>query len=292
MLSILIPIYNYDVRPLVKTLHQQAENSGVQYEILCMDDASALDFQELNRELEQLTHLRYIILPQNAGRAAIRNLLAKEAKFDYCLFMDCDTMPENDRFIDLYVQNLKPNTVICGGRSYAPEMSANSNFYLHWFYGSQREVKPAAARARFPYYSFMTNNFLMPRHLILDIPFDETIKQYGHEDTLFGLVLMEKSIPILHIANPLRHVGLDEKNDFIRKAEQAVENLFQLKDIHDFKDSVRLLNTFEKTKRLGMHPLLRIWFKINKNRLLKNLKSSYPKLRNLDLYKLGYMATL
>ena len=40
MLSICIPVYNFDVTELVKALNSQAEELHVSYEILVIDDAS------------------------------------------------------------------------------------------------------------------------------------------------------------------------------------------------------------------------------------------------------------
>ena len=40
MLSILIPIYNYNSYPLVQELHKQCLESDIDFEILCQDDAS------------------------------------------------------------------------------------------------------------------------------------------------------------------------------------------------------------------------------------------------------------
>ena len=51
MLSVLIPIYNYDCRRLINSLSAQAENLDVEYEILAFDDGSSL-FLEENREVK------------------------------------------------------------------------------------------------------------------------------------------------------------------------------------------------------------------------------------------------
>ena len=40
MLSILIPVYNYDVYALVSELKHQADELGIKYEILAQDDNS------------------------------------------------------------------------------------------------------------------------------------------------------------------------------------------------------------------------------------------------------------
>ena len=40
MLSILIPVYNFDVLPLVKKLNMELTKVDFLYEIICIDDAS------------------------------------------------------------------------------------------------------------------------------------------------------------------------------------------------------------------------------------------------------------
>ena len=49
MLSILIPIYNYNVYPLVLELHEQCMTLGISFEILCQDDGSTITFIENNQ---------------------------------------------------------------------------------------------------------------------------------------------------------------------------------------------------------------------------------------------------
>lgn len=291
MLSILIPVYNYDIRSLVAVLSKQAQQLEIEYEIFCLDDGSETNFNVLNKEIESLPAVRYEELPQNLGRSAIRNRLAEEARYPWLLFMDCDTMPEREDFLASYVAHLDHPQVLYGGRSYAPS-TTDSQLYFHWLYGSNREVSTLKKRLEEPYQSFMTNNFVIPKSVLLDIRFDESLKQYGHEDTLFGLELKQGQITILHLDNPMRHVGLEEASIFLRKSEQAIENLLLLRKKYDLKEDIKLLRYFEKTKKWGLHPLIRFWFKLNKNRLKKNLFGPKPKLRVFDLYKLGYMVCI
>ena len=60
-LSICIPIYNYDVRAVVKELNLQANNAGVDFEILLLDDASTI-FKEENRELADIENVKLVEL--------------------------------------------------------------------------------------------------------------------------------------------------------------------------------------------------------------------------------------
>ncbi|MEL6925904.1 MAG: glycosyltransferase family 2 protein, partial [Bacteroidota bacterium] len=132
MISVCIPIYNFDVRPLVHTLHQQLLAAAVPFEIVLMDDASTQDFRQINAALESLQHCVYIQLSQNIGRAAIRNQLAQRAQYEALLFMDCDAKAP-PRFIQKYMDSLREGAaVVVGGRSYSSTAPTDIRQRLRW----------------------------------------------------------------------------------------------------------------------------------------------------------------
>ena len=112
MLSILIPIFNFDVRPLVSDLHGQCEVEGVAYEIICFDDGSSPDFKQKNQEIWKRTNVIYREMPQNLGRSAIRNALGRAARFEQLLFMDCDSRVVYPDFIKNYLRHATPDTLV------------------------------------------------------------------------------------------------------------------------------------------------------------------------------------
>lgn len=288
MLSILIPIFNFDVRPLVSDLHGQCEAVGIGYEILCFDDGSTTDFKFKNKEIWKRSNVIYREMPQNLGRSGIRNVLGKAARFEYLLFMDCDSKVVSPDFIQKYLRHAAPDRLVYGGRCYADQPPADPSLRFHWHYGRQREQSTAAERSRSPYHSFMTNNFLVPKPIFLDILFDETLRQYGHEDTLFGMELAKRQVPILHIDNPLEHIGLETVDAFLKKTEMGIENLVKLK--REGKPiETRLLSFFECCQKLGLAISLRWIFSISKKLLMKQLISRKPSLQVFDLYKLGIL---
>jgi len=288
MLSILIPIYNFDVSKLVQQLHQQGLQLSIPFEIQLLDDASTLSIPQ-NAQLAELPHVYYTPLPQNVGRAKIRNLLAQEANYPYLLFMDGDSMPISEKYLANYVKRLHPTKLLYGGRVYQTYRPKADSLLLHWKYGTHREAKDAQIRCQAPYQSFMTNNFLIPKQLFMPIGFDESILQYGHEDTLFGIQLEKANIAIQHIDNPLMHIGLENNQVFINKTQKAIENLYKLDLKHAFEKKIKLLNYYKLVKRFKMTTFA---MKLNKKLqkpILKNLKSSNPNLRLFDLYKLFYL---
>lgn len=288
MLSILIPIYNFDVRQLVGDLHQQCELAGVGYEIVCFDDGSTTEFKLKNRAIWKLSNLLYQEVPQNMGRSAIRNALGKAARFDQLLFMDCDSRVVSPDFIQKYLSHAAPDRLVYGGRCYADTLPADTALRFHWLYGREREQRTAAERSRAPYHSFMTNNFLIPKNLFLDILFDETLRQYGHEDTLFGMELAKRQVPILHIDNPLEHIGLEPVSVFLAKTEQGIENLVRL--THDGTPiNTRLLTAYKHYPKWILFVLKKI-SPLFKSLITKQLNSKTPFLLLFDLLKLSELS--
>ncbi len=87
MLSVLIPVYNYDIRRLVYAIHKQLLASKITFEILCLDDHSENSISASNTDIEQLQNTSYRILNNNLGRVAVRQTLAKQAVYDWLLFL-------------------------------------------------------------------------------------------------------------------------------------------------------------------------------------------------------------
>ncbi len=291
MLSILIPIYNFNIVLLVQDLHQQCEASGIAYEIIGFDDGSTTRFKKKNQNISQLKNVIYKELFENLGRAKIRNVLAKSAKYPYLLFMDCDSKVTNNQYIKNYLQHLDPITLLYGGRVYAPTPPTNPSQNLHYYFGKNREEITKEERKFKPYYSFMTNNFLIPKAIFSSIQFEESIKGYGHEDTLFGITLQQRKIPILHLNNPLEHIGLEEQVIFLKKQQTAINNLYQLHQKEPLL-STKLLTTFVTCKKWKIARLVLVVLQLLQPIILSQLKVKKPNLFFLDLFKLHHLLSI
>lgn len=288
MLSILIPIYNFNVVELVMELHRQTAELNVPVEILAFDDGSEAKWKALNRTLKDLLGVHYRELEHNKGRAAIRNYLARRANFEYLLFLDCDAGIVRNDFLKSYLNNLPAHPLVYGGRIYKDEPPQNPALYFHWYYGRFREQMDVKTRLMKPWHSFMTNNFVINKELFFSIGFNESLKQYGHEDTLFGMELARRQVPVLHIDNPVEHLGLEPVDVFLRKTDQAIENLLFLHKTGHRVDT-RLMNTFEKVKGWKMVGPVRTILGILMPMITKNLAGRNVRLKAFDLYKLYRM---
>ena len=289
MLSILIPVYNFDVRELVYELVKQSENEKNIFEIILIDDKSNNDYKLINRELSENKNVIYIELEKNIGRSKIRNLLAEKAKFNYLIFMDCDSEVVDEKYIKNYIPFCENEILVYGGRVYKNNAPSDNKLYLRWLYGIKREVVASNTRALNPNKSFMTNNFLISKKLFNKIKFDEKITTYGHEDTIFGYELKKRNIKIIHIDNPLIHIGLEDNEHFLRKTKQGIENLKYLskkfENEDNFFDDIKILKYYKIIKKLRLSFIINIF----KTKIIKNLKSNNPNLQLFDLYKLVLM---
>ncbi|MDR2556697.1 MAG: glycosyltransferase [Bacteroidales bacterium] len=279
MLSILIPTYNYPVAKLVAELHEQAVRANIEFEIIVIEDGSTEIFPE-NKELENLPNVRYSVLTQNIGRAAIRNKLADTAQYDNLLFIDCDAAVDNEKYIENYLPHLGKNEVAVGGVKYVQRVP-RVNVSLRLKYGINREQKID---------HFTTFNFLIPKKTFEKIRFNETINGYGYEDTLFGNELNVQQIPIKYIQNKLIHTGLDGNIIFLKKAEQGIKNLYALYISGKYPflcKTSKILKTFTRIKRLHLITVFCAFERALHNIIYKNLLGKNPSLFLFDIYKLS-----
>lgn len=293
MLSLLIPCYNFDVRGLVQELHEQAFACSVAFEIICLEDASKASFVTLNAVVGELPYVQHEVLAENVGRSRIRNLLAERAQYPFLLFMDGDSWPPDEFYVQRYVHALDEGKILYGGRCYQEKPPHQADLYFHWHYGRQREEQSAEQRQKAPYHSFMTNNFLIPKALFLPIGFEERLTLYGHEDTLFGLELASRQHPIVHLDNPLEHIGLESAAVFLSKNKQALHNLWYLyqNELLPAK-ATKLLSWYSRLRRYYLAPMLRLFYRLFNRPIAAQLQSKRPILALFDCYKLSYLAYL
>lgn len=296
MLSILIPVYNFNIVPLVVELHRQAVKASIPFEIIVLDDCSSELLRDQNKDVSNLPHVHFYELDKNIGRARIRNRLAEMAVYANLLFMDCDSEVPSERYIQDYLAFCDHGVVVCGGRTYRPDPPEEHEFLLRWLYGVRREQISDVVRNKNPYRCFMTNNFLIPRDILLQIQFDESIVQYGHEDTLFGLELRKKNIPVKHIKDPLVHIGLEISWEYLRKTSEGIANLLMLIDSgkilrNDIK-YIRILKAYETIRKYRLEGIYRFLYSSVTNTVMRNLLGSNPSIFAFDLYKLSIFSNL
>jgi GT2 family glycosyltransferase len=288
-LSVLIPVYNRDVTVLVSNLLEQAADWGGAVEILCFDDGSAPEFRELNALLAAWPIVDYVELPQNVGRAIIRNRLAGAARHEWLLLLDNDSLLPDDQFIARYAAARRLAPVLVGGTIYEFSPPADASLLLRWHYGREREARRAQVRQREPHAQLTLNNLLIRADVFRRFGLDESLTRYGHEDTKFGWRLRAAGVAVRHLDNPVLHDGLEAASDFLHKTHEAVRNLALLYRTDGLGTETRLLRTALRLHRSGLGLLVRPGLAALQISLRRNVLSAKPSLRQMDLLKLYWL---
>ena len=289
-LSILIPTYNDLCVKLVGDLRQQAEQTGIGYEILVGDDGST-DHEVVseNRQIDQWAHCRYLVQPQNTGRAAIRNRLAREARYDWLLFVDSDMTVVRPDYIGQYVAQDNAD-VVDGGVTIGGDAEVLKQNLRYLYEKASEHEHTAEMRQKKPYQDFHTANFLIRRDLMLSHPFDERFRYYGYEDVLFGKQLRADHIAIKHIDNPMGFCTFESNPDFVSKTEEGMRTLYQFQS--ELRGYSRLITLVEGIHIPLILSLIRLSHRLFSGLIRHNLCGRHPSLKLFKFYKLGYYTTI
>ncbi len=277
MISILIPCYNHDILDLVKTIHKQLKITKKKFEIICIEDGSINTFS--NVKIKKMSHVKYIHIRENIGRSKMRNFLANKANFKWLLFIDCDSKIEHEEFITNYIENTYDAQKIIYGETVYPKNKPKKNKMLHWKYGRKIETKNKKN-------IFSSHHFLIHKTIFNKIKFNEELKNYGHEDTIFWIELKNKNYKFKFIKNPLTHIGLETNEKFIQKTKEALQNLYFLSKKHDL-NNISIIKAEKKISKFLLNDLIIIFFNLTKKKILKNLLSEKPNIMLFQFYKLG-----
>jgi glycosyltransferase involved in cell wall biosynthesis len=292
MLSILIPTYHYNAYPLALQLENQALKANITFELICLDDGSFSHLNIENQKINNLTNCKFIEAKKNIGRTASRQFLAEQAQYNWLLFLDADTIPASNNFIDTLIKNIHSNyQVIFGGIAYM-QTKPESDRFLRWYYGKERETKPVEERLRKPYQSLISGAFTIKKELFLTINSKFLNNAYGM-DILFAHELRILKTPVKHINNQVFHLGIEKSSKYLIKSKSALHTLsVMLKNKSVSQNATNLLKTYNKLYRIGLASLFGKLMLIFNSYIEKNLTGPTPNLFLFDLYRLGYFCRI
>ncbi len=294
--SLLIPVCDYDIVAIVHSMKGCLGTLPGFLEIIIGDDGSTPENRARYKSLEG-NGVRLLVSEKNIGRAAIRNKLALEAKGDYVIFIDADTMIPStcEAYLKNWINVMGEGKVICGGILYHETPPGDPDNILRWKYGIIREQGKAEERRKHPYSTFSTFNVMIERGVFSKLRFNEELKQYGNEDTLFSYQLKKAGIQVLHIDNGLYHEGLESNREYLNKTKLRIENLSKLYDCvtdkASFSDSVRMLRVYNRLKTFKLTLILAGIFIRYRERIELRIDNSSPSMLLFNFYKVCMFCT-
>ncbi len=289
MISVLIPTYNYHIVKLVNSVHEQLEACDIDFEIIGYEDGSTNEFIEANTAINHLPHTQLLVSKENVGRIKARQALCDQAQYEWLLFLDADVFPSTKNFITNYKDQLaSSNDALFGGICYHKD-KPQQEYMLRWKYGIQNEEAHALERNRKPYKLVVSANMLIRKNVFNSINSLISYTEYGM-DNFFGSKLKELHTHILHIDNPVFHLGLENNNQYLKKKEAAASTLLYLlkHNLITVSDN-NLLELFLRLKKWKLNYLVAYTFKMFRENLKKNLLGKDPSIKLLQYYRIGYI---
>ncbi len=290
MISILIPCFDYNAYPLVSILEKQALMLKIDFEIICIDDGSFSYKNDINQKINLLTNSKFIESKKNIGRINNRLLLAEKSQYEWLIFVDVDTLPNEENFLKNYIDRLNKEAVIIGGCIYKePE---NENFSLRYKFGKFREEIMSDIRNKNPYKYISSRNFMCKRNVLIDVLSSINTISYGN-DYIFGSLIKKMGIDINHIDNPVLIDNIDDNQIFIKKTHHALDNLISSYNNKIIKKhSISILKAYIILDNLLMKNIFVKMTDLFKSLLNRNLHSKDPNLFLFDLYRLNYLCKI
>jgi len=286
MISILIPIYNFDCRELIEALHKQIVALGNGCEIVVVDDASTV-CRDAIAEISKLPYVKFFQFKENQGRSKSRNFLASKAEHRYLLFIDCDAEVCSDKYLQNYVDILKPGICCSGGRALYNRVYGDE-YSLSVMYNREVEVNYTKNK------TFISFNFIIDKELFNKIRFNEKIIGYGHEDTIFALEVAKHST-ISFIDNGLVHREIISNEEYLQKVEVSCQKICKVQDLiseSEMKQAFKVWRAYTVLKSVGLSGAMAKWYKKRRGSVKKRLFSKNSKLFWLQIYKLGYLCNI
>ena len=290
MISILIPCFDYNAYPLVSILEKQALMLKIGFEIICIDDGSFSSKNDVNQKINLLTNSKFIESKKNIGRIKNRLLLAEKSQYEWLIFLDVDTLPNEDNFLKNYIDQINKGMMIIGGCIYKePE---NENFNLRYKFGKLREEINSNIRNKNPYKYISSCNFMCHRNVLIDVLSSIKSISYGN-DYIFGSLIKKMGIDVNHIDNPVLIDNIDENQIFIKKTHHALDNLISSYNNKIIKKhSISILKAYMILDNLLLKNVFVKITDLYRNLLKRNLYSKDPNLFLFDLYRLNYLCKI
>ena len=287
MISILVPVYNYDIRDLASELNNQISVLDTKIEVIFYDDFSTKkNITETNKNTANQFGFTFYTSDLNRGIAEALNYLSTLAKYDWLIYLDADVVPVNSNFIEIYIQLINDqNKAFCGGLLYQEDKPKEG--ILRWKYGQKYEVQTLEQANKNPYLNFKTCNFLIHKSVLGKNKFKSKNNLYGNIDTLFGLNLKQINIDVFFIENRVYHYGLEDSITFLNKTDLAIDSVISMYMNKNLKiENTRLIKFYLILKKGRITNLCKLFLENLKPMMLKNLKSNNPSVNIFQLYKL------
>ena len=225
-LSVLIPFYGDDPRPLLQNLIAQAQ-PGI--EIILFEDGSpdaALSEAVAQAVREADAAVTLIASAVNQGRSRARNALGKAAQGAWLLFLDAD-MEISPGFLSRWKDALAQTECDALFGGYAPCEPRSDHERVHAALAHASDAVDAETRSQQGAFAICSSNLAIRASLFAKCPFDEGYAGWGWEDVDWALSAARLG-DLGHVDVHAAHGGLQNANELLSKFDRAGANFARL----------------------------------------------------------------
>ena len=290
-LSVLIPFFNDDPRPLLQALEREAPRTAGAIEIVLLDDGGSDEV--LARAVTAVgaglsTPARMVRLSSNEGRAKGRNRLAANARSDRFLFLDSDMLPDSLGFLATWLDLIdKEDPPVAFGGFSLDQTPHAAPTALHRAMALRSDCLPSAVRALAPEKHVFTSNLLVRRDVFEAERFDEGFAGWGWEDVEWGMRVAAR-FGVRHVDNPATHLGLDPACTLAAKYEQSAANFARVVARHPAV--VARYPSYRAARMLKRAPGRAIWRPMLKRMALADHAPMGARMTAMRLYRAALYA--
>ena len=229
-LSVLIPFYGDDPRPLLEALADQIAPQG---EIILFDDGRPdTDLSEAVKTAVRQSDAAVTLItsPANLGRSNARNTLGEAAHGDWMLFLDAD-MEIGPDFLTRWRRYLAETQCDALFGGYAPSQPRAAHEQVHAALAHASDSPDAATRSALGAAAVCSSNLAVRASLFARCRFDEGYTGWGWEDVDWALSAAKHGA-LGHVDAPAAHGGLQDVQTLLDKFDRAGINFARLLQRH------------------------------------------------------------
>ncbi|MGB6229753.1 MAG: glycosyltransferase family 2 protein [Litorimonas sp.] len=259
-LSVLIPFYQDDPTPLLRSLSNQCDVDG-EIEIRLMDDGSgdpALT-RRVTAAVDRMDlRTTFTTVPGNRGRAATRNALQEQSEANWILFLDADMRIDHTDFLRRYLELIATDKadIVFGGFT-VEDRALDRDTDLHRVLSRSSDCLDAASRNRAGPQFVASSNLCVRRRVLTENPFDPAFSGWGWEDSEWA-ARVGSSHRLVHIDNPAVHLGLESTDTLLSRFATSGPNYRRFVERHpELARSLPLFRIVTRLRHVPGHGLLR-----------------------------------
>lgn len=200
--SILIPTYNR-LEKLKVVLNALAQQKGIEdAEVIIGIDGSTDRTEDYLEEHSKNYPFRVTFFwIENSGRSVIRNQLIERSQGELLIFIQDDIVVCEGWLAGHLEAQDQESAAVIGHVTWYPEQKISP--YMHWLEngGHMLDFRSLKDGVETDFWHFYMGNLSVPRSLVAELRFDETLPCYGWEDILFGFHFVKKGNKVYYRAS-------------------------------------------------------------------------------------------